>query len=202
MRTLLISFSLLFFLLSKGQFNADSLKKTIFEFRKELNEQYRDSVHSPLSKEDRLKFKEHQFFDPYQKYCVVADFVRTPEEKPFEMKTSTDRRPLYVKYGEIHFTLNGKKHKLSVYQNMSLLNDPKYRDYLFLPFKDLTSGKETYGGGRFIDLTIPAGKRMIVDFNKAYNPYCAYSHAYSCPVPPPENFLDTEVKAGIKAPKD
>ena len=71
-------------------------------------------------------------------------------------------------------------------------------DHLFLPFTDNTNGVETYGGGRYIDLKIPAGNTINIDFNKAYNPYCAYSDKYSCPIPPPENHLDIEIKAGIK----
>jgi uncharacterized protein len=185
----------------EGQsFSKDSLQKTILVFQKELNEQYRDSLDSPLKNEERIKFKEHLFYPFDAKYCVEAKLIKTPGENTFPMVTSSAKRPMYVKYGELHFKLNGKKLKLNVYQSMDLLNNPGYRDYLFLPFKDLTSGDETYGGGRFIDLTIPKGDKMLLDFNKAYNPYCAYTTGYSCPVPPAENFLDVKVRAGIKGP--
>jgi uncharacterized protein (DUF1684 family) len=176
----------------------DSLRLSAVAFQNELNEQYADSAHSPLSSEDRLKFTGHDFYPVDLKYCVEAELKRTPGENTFEMKTTTSRKPMYYKYGELHFKLNGKKFKLNVYQSMDLLNKPEYKDYLFLPFKDLTSGKETYGGGRFIDLKIPSGNKLMLDFNKAYNPYCAYSDKYSCPVPPAENFLKAEVKAGVK----
>jgi uncharacterized protein (DUF1684 family) len=188
--------------ISAQKLNKDSLNKTILAFQKELNDQYRDSIESPLPKEERRKFAEHEFFPADLKYCVVAKLIRTPEEVPIQMTTTTSRLASYRKFGEIHFTLNGKKLKLNVYQNMDILNDPQYKDYLFLPYKDLTSGNLSYGGGRFIDLAIPKGDKIIVDFNKSYNPYCAYSHAYSCPIPPKENFLDVEVQAGVKAPKD
>lgn len=176
----------------------DSLKNSALLFQNELDSQYSDSVKSPLTKEDRLKFKGHDFYPIDMKFCVEAKLVKSKNEKTFQMKTTTDRKPMYVKYGEVHFTLNNKKHKLSVYQSMDLLNKPEYRNYLFLPFKDNTSGVETYGGGRFMDLQIPAGEKIIIDFNKAYNPYCAYNHKYSCPVPPPENYLNAEINAGIR----
>lgn len=176
----------------------DSLKNSALLFQNELDSQYSDSVKSPLTKEDRLKFKGHDFYPIDMKFCVEAKLVKSKNEQTFQMKTTTDRKPMYVKYGEVHFKLNNKKYKLSVYQSMDLLNKPEYRNYLFLPFKDNTSGVETYGGGRFMDLQIPKGDKIIVDFNKAYNPYCAYNHKYSCPVPPPENFLKTDVKAGIR----
>lgn len=177
---------------------ADSLKRSAIEFQAELNRDYSDTLNSPLTREDRLKFKGHEFYPVDMKYCVEAKFIRTPKEKTFGMKTTTERLPAYVKYGEIHFKLNNKQCKLNVYQNIELVKKPGYEDYLFLPFKDLTSGLETYGGGRYIDMRIPKGNRLVVDFNKSYNPYCAYNHAYSCPVPPAENFLEVEVKAGIK----
>jgi uncharacterized protein (DUF1684 family) len=176
----------------------DSLMKSSLDFQKELNEQYSDSLHSPLTNEDRIIFKGHEFYPVDLKYCVDAKLVKEKNPKTFEMKTTTDRKPTYYKYGEVHFKINNKKYKLNVYQSMDLLNKSEYRDYLFLPFKDLTSGEETYGGGRFLDLRIPKGDVISIDFNKAYNPYCAYNHKYSCPVPPPENFLKTEIKAGVR----
>jgi uncharacterized protein len=79
------------------------------------------------------------------------------------------------------------------------LNKPEYKDYLFLPFTDLTNGVQTYQGGRYLDLRIPQGDEIVIDFNQSYNPYCAYSGRYSCPVVPSENHLDMEVLAGVKS---
>ena len=79
------------------------------------------------------------------------------------------------------------------------MQQEKYRDYLFLPFTDNTNGEQTYTGGRYIDLSIPDGDTIVVDFNKAYNPYCAYNKKYSCPIVPSVNNLDTEIRAGVKA---
>ena len=114
------------------------------------------------------------------------------------MKTTTSRTPLYKKYGELHFSIDGKEFKLNVYQNVDLNKKPGYDDYLFLPFSDLTCGKESYIGGRYVDMRIQKGTLWTIDFNKAYNPYCAYNYEYSCPIVPLENDLDIEILAGVK----
>ena len=100
--------------------------------------------------------------------------------------------------GRLVFRLQGRTFKLPVYQNVELSMQPEYVNYLFLPFTDRTNGAETYGGGRYVDLHGPLGQRVTIDLNNAYNPYCAYSDRYSCPIPPTENHLDTEVRAGVK----
>ncbi|GGB68083.1 hypothetical protein GCM10007424_05100 [Flavobacterium suaedae] len=171
-------------------------------FQKRINSEYANPEESPLTKKDLKHFKSLDFYPIDTAYCVTAKLVRTPDEKPFEMHTSTRRKPLYVKYGELHFTLKGKKCKLDVFRNVRLSKMEKYKDYLFLPFTDLTSGNGSYGGGRYIDLTIPEGDIINIDFNTAYNPYCAYNHDYSCPVPPEQNDLLIEIKAGVKAYKN
>ena len=114
------------------------------------------------------------------------------------MKTTGTRTPKYIKYGTLNFTIDGVALKLNVYRNIELSKTAEYKDHLFLPFSDLTSGKESYIGGRYIDLKIPKGNTIAVDFNQAYNPYCAYNHKYSCPIVPLENDLNVEIKAGVK----
>ncbi len=201
MKTYISSFIFLFIsFLNFGQ-NADKEKiEKIKEFQKHLNEEYKDPEESPLSEEDRLAFTGHDFFEIDTLFTVEAEFVRTPYETTFRMQTSSDRQPVFVKYADLYFTLKGEKQKLAVYQSQSLKNNPQYYDYLFLPFTDLTNGDSTYGGGRYIDLRIPEEgvKKITLDFNQAYNPYCAYSGGYSCPVPPAENNLDTAITAGVK----
>lgn len=169
-------------------------------FREHINEEYADSLKSPLPEEERLEFKALPFFDININYHVIADFKRAKKAKTFKMKTTTDRKPVYEVYGTVTFTLNGEEFKLNVYQSHRLREMEEFKDDLFLPFTDLSNGNQSYGGGRFIDLKIPEGNTITIDFNQAYNPYCAYSHRYSCPIPPKENFLKTEVLAGVKAP--
>lgn len=110
--------------------------------------------------------------------------------------------PEYRIYGMLEFILNDQKFELPVYQSKQLMATVEYRDYLFLPFPDLTNGNQTYPGGRYIELSIPKGDSIVIDFNQAYNPYCAYSARYSCPVVPAANHLEIEIPAGVKyAPK-
>ena len=187
--------SLLLFL---SLFSFAQQKVTAEAFQKNLNEEFADADKSPLTEEDRLEFKELDFFPIDSNFIVEATFVRAKNEKAFEMKTTTERAPLYVKYGVISFSLNGEQFELNVYQNIELSKRKGFKDYLFLPFSDLTSGKETYIGGRYIDMKIPKGKTITIDFNQAYNPYCAYNYKYSCPLVPLENDLLTEIKAGVK----
>ncbi|MEM1134763.1 MAG: DUF1684 domain-containing protein [Bacteroidota bacterium] len=177
---------------------AQTYEEEVFAFQKELNEEYKNPDESPLSVKERKKFKSHDYFPIDQHYQVQVKFVRASNAVPFKMKTTTDRLPTYEKYGEAVFEISGKSYKLNIYQNHKLRTTEEYKDYLFLPFTDLTNGKETYGGGRYIELSIPSGDTIIIDFNKAYNPYCAYSYKYSCPIPPKENHLNTEILAGVK----
>lgn len=190
---------LLVFLLSSTVFaqNKKAIKE-IKEHQKELNTQFKTEGESPLTEKDRKRFKALDFFEIDLNYCVDATFIRTQDEVSFKMKTSTDRLPEYVKYGELHFKLHNQDLKLNVYQNVKLVEKAKYKDYLFIPFTDLTNGETTYGGGRYIDFKKPTQNNVVLDFNKSYNPYCAYSGRYSCPIPPIANHLLVEVNAGVK----
>lgn len=169
------------------------------EFQREINAKFKDAEQSPLKEKDRENFQGLDFFPFDDTYVVTADFKRTPDEKAFGMKTTTTRLPVYVKYGELSFTLKGKPYKLNVYQNQDLIKKEEYADYLFLPFLDDTNGNSTYGGGRYIDMRIPQGNTMVIDFNTAYNPYCAYNEKYSCPIIPRENYMAEKIEAGVKA---
>jgi uncharacterized protein (DUF1684 family) len=162
-----------------------------------LNVYYSDKKTSPLKKKDLKKFKKLSFFQIDDSFRVVANFERTPNEPIFEMQTSTERLPLYAQYGIATFTIDEKEFSLRLYKSQESKLNPEYADNLFLPFTDLTNGNETYGAGRYIDLKIPESNTIIIDFNKAYNPYCAYNEEYSCPIPPRENDLDIEIKAGV-----
>ena len=176
-------------------------EQSSIEFQQELNNQFKDPEESPLKKKAK-RFKGHDFFPIDDSLRIEAKFVRSLSAIPFQMKTTTNRLPTYEKYGEAHFIIEGKKMKLSIFQSHSLREKEEYKNHLFLPFTDLSNGEESYIGGRFIDLKIPEGDIIIIDFNKAYNPYCAYSADYSCPIPPEENYLDAKVLAGVMKPKE
>ena len=170
----------------------------IMQFQKKMNEEFKDPATSPLPDRFRKDFATLDFYEPDTTYRIKAKFTRTPEALPFMMPTTTERQTEEVVFGIITFSLKGRTHKLEVYQNQELMQQEKYRDYLFLPFADLTNGEDTYGGGRYLDLTIPKGDTILLDFNKAYNPYCAYNPKYSCPLVPKQNRLDIEIRAGVK----
>jgi uncharacterized protein (DUF1684 family) len=176
----------------------DKTTETSQEFQDNLNLEYADKEKSPLMKEDLKTFKSLDFFPIDDRYIIEAKFIRTKKEKVFKMKTSTSRLPEYKKYGELHFTIDGVACKLNVYQNIDLIKKPGFDDYLFLPFSDFTNGNETYIGGRYVDLRIQKCTTWKIDFNKAYNPYCAYNYEYSCPIVPLENDLNVAVLAGVK----
>jgi uncharacterized protein (DUF1684 family) len=168
------------------------------KFQKDLNAEYADAKTSPLSVEDLSHFKSLDFYPINEKAFVIARFIKSKGEKPFGMPTSTDRKPMYVKYGEARFQMEGKDFTLNVYQDIKLSKNSAYKEHLFLPFSDLTSGKESYISGKYIDLKIPNGDTIVIDFNLSYNPYCAYNHKYSCPKVPLENDLAIEINAGVK----
>jgi len=170
--------------------------------QEEQNTQFRTKGKSPLTEADRKHFKGLDFFDIDLSYRVTATFTRTPNEEFFAAGTSSGKTKFLIKYGVLNFSINGKDLTLAVYQSQQLLTNPIYKDYLFLPFNDLSNGDTTYSGGRFIDLTIPKDDTVIVDFNKAYNPYCAYSDGWNCTIPPIENNLEIEIIAGVKKYKD
>lgn len=176
--------------------------KEIKDHRKKQQDEFKDKNKSPLEAQDFKNFKGLKYYPIDLKYRVIAKFVKNEAPVLFKMKTSTTRLPDYLKYGELHFTLDSVDYKLEVYQSPEMARMPGYEDYLFIPFTDLTNGNETYDVGRYIDIEIPMGEEVVLDFNQCYNPYCSYSKRYSCPIPPEVNNLTVEIKAGEKKYKD
>ncbi|WP_400077265.1 DUF1684 domain-containing protein [Winogradskyella sp. R77965] len=177
-------------------------KKTIVgetEWQKEQNADFKDATKSPLKDKDRKTFTGLDFFKFDSTYVVNATLKRTPDSEWFNMKTTTDRLTKERVFGILSFELKGQSFKLNVYQGKDLMTTEGYEDYLFLPFLDDTNGSTSYGGGRYIGLRIPDGDTIVIDFNTAYNPFCAYNEKYSCPIVPRENYLPTEIEAGVKA---
>ena len=142
------------------------------------------------------------FFPADEKYRIICGFERTVNSPWLRMESSGPIKRNYRIYGIIHFSINDTAVILNIYQSQDLMATQQYRDHLFIPFTDATSGEETYESGRYIDLEIKDIKnnRALIDFNKAYNPYCAYvSGKYNCPIPPAENRLVVTIRAGEKA---
>jgi uncharacterized protein (DUF1684 family) len=170
----------------------------IKKFQKELNAEYLNPKETPLRGDNFKNFKQHPFFPINLKYRITAKFEKTENAEPFDLPTSSGKTKPYREFGKATFQLDGKSYTLTLYQSLDLIKQKKYKDHLFLPFRDATNEKETYGGGKYLDLTIPKGKTIILDFNKSYHPYCAYNaYDYNCPVVPEENKLPVEIRAGV-----
>ena len=155
--------------------------------------------HEVVKGADRGKLS---FYKIDSTYRITGRFERKENSTWFLMATSGSIKKLYRIFGVVHFTINGQPESLNIYQSQDLLQNPTYKDYLFLPFTDETNGHETYEGGRYIDLRLEDihNHSVAIDFNKSYNPYCAYvTGRFSCPIPPKENQLNVAVKAGEKA---
>lgn len=154
-------------------------------------------THEVVKNDDR---KYIGFYPVDQKYCVTASIERINDKKGFYMNTSSGLQKKYFKYGYLTFKLGSAILHLYIYQSEMLMKQEKYKDYLFIPFGDASSGFTSYGGGRYMDFTFSDIKndKLVVDFNKAYNPYCAYTTGYNCPIPPKENLLSVAIYAGEK----
>jgi hypothetical protein len=177
----------------KTDFNAQQ-EKSALEWRKERDEFFKSHQRSPLTPKEKKVFKglKYYAFDPT--YAFSGEIKRTilhinnPDYyATFLTNKGTNKR--YIRYGKFHFQLNGKEYVLGIYK--SILSD-----ILFIPFKDRTNGKETYEGGRYIDAEVLPGYKMVLDFNMAYHPSCAYNEKFICVLPPRENMMEVEILAG------
>lgn len=180
---------------SFAQLSKDEIELKRVEHIQELS----DVSKGILNAEEIANLGEVTYFEYNANFVVSGKFTKDIGKK-FEMPTSSERTPIYRRYGYIDFKIENNSFRLEVYQNMDLIKQKEYKNYLFIPFKDLTATLTTYGGGRYIDFQIPEKEQVILDFNTAYNPYCAYSYRYSCPIPPVINHLKIEINAGEKTP--
>lgn len=185
---------------TQGSFHPKKYKKSLKRERQTKDREMKKGAHSPLSQEAKRKFKKLKYYPINLTYRVQAKVKLTPGTEFFEMLTSDGKKKQYRQYAILSFQLEGKQLSLPIYQSKRLMRLPQYRNYLFVPFTDLTNGNATYGAGRYIDLRIASQPTndIVIDFNKAYNPYCAYSPNYSCPVPPKANHLEVAIEAGEK----
>jgi len=171
-------------------------EKRVLEWRKERDQFFRTHVRSPLLPKEKAGFKGLKYYPFDSKYLFSGHIERyifhidNPKYyATFLTNKGTNKR--YIRYGRFHLEMDGKQFSIEVYK--SILSDK-----LFIPFKDKTNGKETYEGGRYIDAEILSGYKMVLDFNMAYHPSCAYNDKFTCALPPKENFLEIEIRAGEK----
>lgn len=175
-----------------GQPSSKKYKKEIKKHRKVYTKKLIENNIVP--KKDKKKVT---FFESSLDYKVKAAFQKGTGEK-LKFMTSSGIEKEFLHYGILQFKINEEEQELTVYRSVRNMRMPQYKDYLFLPFKDKTSDASTYGGGRYIDLKIGQLNKdeIWIDFNKAYNPYCAFKDGFSCPIPPKENHLDISITAG------
>lgn len=175
----------------------EGYKKTIKQHRNYYRYEFLQNPNTPL---DRRGIKKIRFFKADTLYRVEATLTLLENQESFDMPTLNGGKKEFIKYALATFEIQGDTLELVIYQSMRSLQLPQFRNSLFLPFKDMTNEVESYGGGRYLDLSAKNIKnnKIILDFNKAYNPYCAYKTGWSCPIPPKENHLELGILAGEK----
>lgn len=174
---------------------SEDLKKE----REEKNIMMKTGDDSPFAK-SKESFKELNYFAPDLKYRIVADLVPVQNKNVVVLPTSDGKEKRYQEYSFAEFTLDGVFCKLLI---LEIIDQGPFRGTLFLAFADETSANETYGAGRYLDIKkVPGASNVTLDFNRAYNPYCAYSDIFSCPFPPKENILKVAIKAGERNYQD
>lgn len=185
----------IFLLLSSGAFAQSSYTDSLTLEREIHDKQFLEEV---LNGAEREELKQVCYFAIDTNYIVEATFI-AKRGKRFMMPMSSERIQYYRSIGTLTFEINGVQCSLELYKNLSS-TDKTFKNYYFLPFRDGTSGKTSYGGGRYIDLILTKEQlksgKVIIDFNTCYHPYCAYSKRYSCPIVPVSNRITPKIEAG------
>ena len=169
-----------------------SYERLVINHRDSMSALFYSGSNGVLPKEAISPSGKLNYYEPNEAYRVRAIFTPIVDGSVFKMETSTDRLPEYKRYGTLSFSIDSQEVSLTLYQNV------EDTSYLFLPFRDLTNGVESYGAGRYLDFKPEDLENPIVDFNYCYNPYCSYNSNYSCPIPPIENHLKVSIPAGEK----
>jgi uncharacterized protein (DUF1684 family) len=161
--------------------------------RNQSNQFFMNPASTILDSAERITFTGLQFFPADKKYLCEATIIWDPQTHYFDLPHTGGNEKTYMKAAELYFIIDGNKYRLTAYQTEEM----RMNRSLFVPFSDATNGKETYGGGRYLDIRYaPQSTKCMVDFNYAYAPWCAHAHAYSCPIVPKENLLPTRIEAG------
>ncbi len=178
--------------------SASDYAKDLELLRREKDLWFQSDPQSPLPAEIRMKFKGLQYFPPDPRYRLQVRLTKLPDPGPVTLATSKGVPRPMVRYGYFDFEIDGRKQRLHAYKSAAPPGHRHERESLFMPFRDTTSGKESYGAARYLDLEEGSSGEVVLDFNLAYNPYCAYSDDYVCPFPPQENWLTVAIRAGEK----
>lgn len=187
---------------NQSSVDAEQYAQALVEFRRSKDEFFAGSPQSPIPHEERHGgFAGLSYFPPDVAMRVEAEVVPFQHPDVVELATSTGEIRPQLRYAELRFRLGDQALKLIGFAEPH----EQHTHELFVPFRDATSGRETYGAGRYLEIAVdhgPSGETALIDFNVAYNPYCAYSPYYSCPVPPTENTLPVAITAGERNYED
>jgi len=203
-KSIFLSIACLCFFLLPGKLNSllaqieenplDQREQKLKDFREKRDRFFKEDPHSPLRENDRKKFKGLTYYPIDLKYALVGIIERYPTDpKPMYVTLPTNKETgrKYVKHGCFKFKWGEKVYALQIYR-------PLGGGELFLPFKDKTSETETYPKGRYLMIESMPGGKVLIDFNRAYNPFCQFNEKYTCPFAPEENWLDIVIRAGEK----
>ena len=168
--------------------------ENIQKLRNSYNQYIKYYEDSPLEQDELTNFDKLDYFKIDKRYNIMADFKVLEKKDSFNIKLTEEKSLHFLKYGVAIFSLDGTPQKLTLLKH---INSKDNR--LFIPFKDNTNGKKTYGSGRYLDVVYEGEEKINIDFNLAYNPYCAYNSNYKCPMVPKENIINDEINAGEKA---
>jgi uncharacterized protein len=180
---------------SGGTEDPQVYQQKIEKARQTKDASFRSGRDSPIPEEYRSNFRGLNYFPVNSDYRFQARLERMSVQEYIQIQTSTGSSETYLRWGWAHFQLRSQSLQLLILQSVA---DPSH---LFIPFADETSARTTYGAGRYLDVEEPKGNsnKILLDFNQAYNPYCAYNEYYSCPLPPPANLLEVPIEAGEKS---
>lgn len=172
----------------------ESCLDSLPDFRANAEAFYLEPDSSPFSEEFRLAFAGFTYFDGDEAFCIDASYQLSKDTKTIEVPTFNNETIPFKEHGVFNFELGGKNQSLTAYQRMDLPEER--RQWVLVAFRDHTNGKETYGGGRYLEIELPIESNTILDLNRAANPFCAYQSDFACPMPPVENWLKERVPTG------
>jgi uncharacterized protein (DUF1684 family) len=187
-----VAIAFVFFYTLNNTTSDESYDRMIRKMREIKNKDFKYGTSSPFTDEQKQRFTVLNYFEPDDNYRVQATITLTQNDSLYKYLTTTNEIRRFNKYAYLDFSVDGIPQRLILLKSA----DAGTANYYFLAFKDLTTGTETYGAGRYLDIEKPKTNTIELDFNKAYNPYCAYNDMYSCPIPPEENNLSVRILAG------
>ena len=187
---------IIFYSLHDAKPSASAYLAELNKFRRAKNQDFRQAENSPLEAPQKASFDSLKYYPGNPDFALAATITRNKNPDTALVQMSDNRTEKYLRWGTAKFTLNDAPQQLLLFLKANGRDST-----LFVPFTDLSNGHDTYGGGRYLDTAIPKldETALTLDFNRAYNPYCAYNNAYSCPVPPSENRLTVAVAVGEKS---